>query len=141
MLNIARKVIGSRFFVPGLILLLTALAIGGMKLAFDQRDAARALAESRQQTIAQLEERVRSDARLIAQRDELIAKQNAGIDALAAAAQQNREVYIRQYAAADQRAQRHDDRAAQLMALPDEHLDELAQCRASRILLEEELTQ
>lgn len=102
-------------------------------------NTAEALAESRLETINGLNDRVRSDAALIDARDGLIKEQNAGIAALSAQRQETREVYIRQFAAADERASANDRRAEQIMALPADHLDELASCRASRILLEGEL--
>lgn len=135
------KVVGWRWLPHVLVVLLAVVALGGVRIALSQRDDARRLAEARQQAIEVLQQRVRSYAQLIAQRDALIDKQNAGIDALAKAARQNREIYARLYAAADQRAQRHDDRAAQILQLPDVYVDELAQCRAARVLLEQELVE
>lgn len=136
-----QKILGWRWLPH----VLTGLAVVALvvlaKVALHQRDEARKLAESRQQTITQLEGRIRSDADLIKQRDTLIAAQNAGIEAISKQRQEDRVVYLRQYAAADERARDHDDRAAQIMALPNDQIDELAQCRASRILLEQELTQ
>lgn len=73
--------------------------------------------------------------------DLLIARQNDGIRALAAQRGEDREVYIRNYAAADERARNRDARAASILALPNEQIDELAQCRASRLLLEQELVE
>lgn len=99
-----------------------------------QRDAARALADSRAETAAHLTSQLKG-------RDALIAQQNAAVERIAKVRQEDRVIYLQNYAQADERASRHDDRAAQIMALPNEQLDELAQCRASRLLLEEELTE
>lgn len=101
---------------------------------------AQELAASRAETIDTLEDRVRSDAGLIQQRDLLIQQQNASIAAISAQRQEDRTVYLQGYARADERARDNDERAQQIMALPNEQLDELASCRASRILLEDELT-
>jgi len=136
-----QKILGWRWLPH----VLTGLAVVALvvlaKVALHQRDEARKLAESRQQTITQLEGRIRSDADLIKQRDTLIAAQNAGIEAISKQRAEDRVIYLKQYAAADERARDHDDRAAQIMALPNDQIDELAQCRASRTLLEQELTQ
>jgi uncharacterized protein HemX len=137
------RLLASRFAGP-LMLLLAALSAAGGVFGYIQTqrlETARTLAESRQQTINGLQDRVRSDAQLIAQRDALIDRQNAGIQAIQSQRQEDRVVYLQGYARADERAARHDDRAEQIMALPNEQLDELASCRASKILLEQELTQ
>lgn len=77
----------------------------------------------------------------LAQRDALIAKQNAAVDALVAEATKNREAYLKQFAAADQRAKSNDARARQLLNLTTTATDELARCQAAARLLAEELTQ
>jgi len=98
------------------------------------------LSEARGKAVETLEARVRMDASLMAQRDALIEAQNDGILAISAQRQEDRVVYLQGYARADERARDHDTRAQQIMALPSAQLDELASCRASKILLEEELT-
>jgi len=123
-----------RWLGPVALALLLLAGIVTLKLAGNKIDDLKA-------TVAAQETTIGSQRTLLADRDALIASQNAGIEALAQAASADREVYIRQYEAASTHATRHDDRAAQIMALPNDQLDELAQCRASRILLEEELTQ
>jgi hypothetical protein len=137
------RLLASRFAGP-LMIALAVAAIASSLFSWIQTsrlDAAVELAESRQREIVGLAQRIASDQMLIAQRDSLIDKQNAGVRAIQAQRAEDRTVYIRQYAAADERARDNDQRAAQIMALPNEQLDELAQCRASKILLEQELTQ
>lgn len=129
--------LGSWAFLGLLALAIGATVYGGIQSS--RADTAETLAASRQQTITGLEQRVTADAGLIKQRDELIAQQNAGIAAISAQRQQTREIYIRQFAAADQAATSQDQRAREIMSLPNQQLDELASCRASRILLQDEL--
>jgi hypothetical protein len=77
----------------------------------------------------------------LAQRDTLIAKQNAAVDAISKVRAEDRTIYVKQYAAADERAKGDDDRGDQLLSLQSEFTDELAQCRASKLLLEQEVGQ
>ena len=128
--------------LPLTILVLALVATLGLsRIVVAQRDSARALAETRQKAIDGLNLRVRNDRILINQRDALIGAQNAGIEAISKQRAEDRVIYLRNFAAADERAKDNDNRAAQIMDLPTAAVDELAQCRASRILLEEELTQ
>lgn len=74
----------------------------------------------------------------VTQRDVLISRQNASIQALADAAQADRSAYLDGIAAAKQVSADHLKASSELLALkaPD---GELAQCRAARDLLEQEL--
>lgn len=137
------KFLASRFAGPVIVALLAIAAAGAIYgyIQGGRADRATKLADTRQTTIETLQARVISDRGLIAQRDSLIATQNAGIAALAAQRGEDRIVYLQNYAKADERAKDNDARSAQLLADQRTFTDELAQCRASRLLLEEDLTQ
>lgn len=75
----------------------------------------------------------------IASRDGLIQQQNTSIQNLAASRQEGRVIYLQDYARADTKAQSHNDRAAELLGLQAEFTDELAECRAAKVLLQKEL--
>lgn len=100
----------------------------------DKASDAEALADSRQETIAGL----RSDIKGFVGSIEL---QNAAIASLSERREEGRVIYLQDYARADTRAQSHDQRAAQLMALQSEFTDELAECRAAKTLLQQELVE
>jgi uncharacterized protein HemX len=130
------KLLASRF-AGTIIYALMALAVAGGLYGFFQgrrANTAETLASSRQQTINGLNG-------LLQQRDTLIAAQNKGIEAISKVRAEDRVVYIKQYAAADQRAKGNDARADQLVSMQSNFTDELAQCRAARTLLEGELAQ
>lgn len=77
-------------------------------------------------------------ATAVSQRDAAIARQNASIEALEAAAAADRTVYLKGLEAARVVSADHQKAAAQLLALTAPE-GELAQCRAARSLLESEL--
>nr|WP_294850056.1 hypothetical protein [uncultured Sphingomonas sp.] len=76
---------------------------------------------------------------MIATRDGLIKSQNEGIEALKKVREEERAAYLKQYAAADERAKSNDARAKQLLGLSASNTDELTQCREARGLLLQEL--
>jgi len=100
----------------------------------DRANDAETLAASRAQTITSQENALQGFG-------EAIASQNQSIEALAERRTKGRTIYLQDYARADQRATAKDDRAAQLLGLQSQFADELAECRAARTLLEQEMSQ
>lgn len=134
------KFLTSRLAGPILLALLGSLAAALGVTAY-RLDQANALATSRGQTIASQELLIASQIGQLAVRENLIASQNAGIEAIRRQRAEDREVYLRQYAQADERAKSNDARAQQLLGLNRTFATEVEQCRAAHSLLIEELTQ
>jgi hypothetical protein len=124
-------------FAPAVLLALAAVALylAGQKI--DSLKAQLAAADARVETLAK--EQV-FFAQAVADRDALISKQNASIDALAAAAAADRTVYLKGLEAARAVSADHLKASSELLALTAPE-GELAQCRAARDLLETELVQ
>lgn len=128
------KIIASRW-TPIVALALACAAFFGLwQNAANNLAVAKVAVKAQTETISQLQSTVQG-------RDALIAQQNAGIIAISGQRAEDRVIYLKNYAAADERAKDDDDRASAILALPNQHIDELAQCRASRALLEQELVQ
>lgn len=116
---------------------LAAALAGLLFFALNQRDRANdaeALAASRAETIAFQTEVITGYALAV-------ADQNAAIQSLADRREEGRVVYLQDYARADQSAKSFDARASELLAKQETFTDELAECRATKTLLEQELTQ
>lgn len=65
-------------------------------------------------------------------------KQSAAVKRLAEIAETNRRRYAAAFAAANERAKDHDQRATALLTLPTPVAGELGQCRAARALILQE---
>lgn len=116
---------------------LAAALAGLLFFALGQRDRAidaEALATSRAETIAFQTEVITGYALAV-------ADQNAAIQSLADRREEGRVVYLQDYARADQSAKSFDTRASELLAKQETFTDELAECHATKTLLEQELTQ
>lgn len=119
----------------------TALTAGLAALALlayamfqkDRADAAEALAASRAETIAFQSATITGYA-------DLADKQSKAIKGLAGRREEGRVIYLQDYARADQSAKAFDLRANQLLAQQETFTDELAECRATKALLEQELS-
>lgn len=98
----------------------------------NRADASQRLSEAQAESISTLKS-------TIASRDGFIQQQNVSIQNLAAARQEGRVIYLQDYARADAQAQSHNDRATELLGLQAEFTDELAECRAAKVLLQKEL--
>lgn len=126
------KIIASRW-TPIVIAIVAFMGLFGLyRITDNQLTAAQATVTAQKGQIGQLQVTLKT-------RDDLIAQQNAGILAISGQRAEDRVIYLKNYAAADERAKDDDARASAILALPNEHIDELAQCRASRALLEQEL--
>lgn len=122
-------------WTPIVALLIGLAAVFGLyRITTNQLTAARA-------NNAAMASALESQRALLDSRDALIARQNAGIKAITEQRAADREAYVRNFAAASERARDHDDRAAQILAMPVEQLDELAQCRAAKALIQQEIVQ
>jgi predicted phage tail protein len=137
------KFLASRFAGPIVIALIAAviasLGFGGIQSR--RLSNCNEVSSARLQTIEALQQTIATQRSQLAQRDGLIAKQNAAVEAIQKARAEDREVYLRQYAAADQRAKSNDARARSLLSLTSTQADEIGQCREARQLLEQELVQ
>lgn len=114
--------------------LVIALLAGFSLWQRDRANDAEALVASQEQTIAFQNSVVTSYAAAV-------SNQNDAIKALAERREAGRTVYLQDYARADERAKRFDLRASELLAQQTEFTDELAECRTTKSLLEQELTQ
>ena len=120
--------------------LLGALMLAALAFQTYRVSSLQATVDAQKTTITTLTQRVAADAAQLADRDRLIATQNAGVDALKEAARVNEAVYRERLRAAESMAGAKESRAVQLMNLQTSAEDELGICRAARALLEEELT-
>jgi hypothetical protein len=135
------KFLASRFAGPVVVSLLLALA-AALGSAFYQSNRVGSLQEriGQQATaITKLESQNFELEGLNMNYRMVIAEQNNAVEALKTAAEKGRTVYLTTYAKADERAKDHDSHAAELLALTNTQTDELAQCRASQLLIEKEL--
>lgn len=87
--------------------------------------------------IVLLEQRVNSDAGLIATRDRLIAAQNQAVLAMQQAADADRKAYEARIAAANKLAQVQEARAKDIMSRHVDTQDELERSRAALALIQE----
>lgn len=101
-------------------------------LSNERANDAEALAASRAETIAFQNATITGYA-------DLADKQNKAIKGLAERREEGRVIYLQDYARADQSAKAFDLRAEQLLAQQETFTDELAECRATKTLLEQEL--
>lgn len=99
------------------------------------------LSDAHAATIKSQEEQLNTDAALMLNYKMVIDQQNAAVDAITKQSEADRETYVRQFAAADQRAKATDAHVQQLLQLQPANTDELSQCREARALLEQELVQ
>lgn len=113
---------------------LSALALlGYAAYQRDRANDAEALASSRAETI-QFQTGVITDYAAS------IEAQNEAIKGLADRREEGRVIYLQDYARADERAKSFDLRASELLSQQTEFTDELAECRATKTLLEQEMT-
>jgi hypothetical protein len=129
----AWKYIGGSLLVT--LLLVSAFA-GLQTKRLGNRDATIA---ANSLTIQLQDIRIRTDSDTLKDRDRVIGIQNKGIAALSAERVAEREGYLKVIAAADERAKDDDKRAAEILTITLDDPSELAQCRAARSLLIEEL--
>lgn len=114
---------------------LSALALlGYAAYQKDRADDAEALAASRQETIG-------FQSSIITSYATAVENQNTAIRNLAARREEGRVIYLQDYARADERAKSFDLRASELLAQQTTFTDELAECRATKALLEQEMAQ
>lgn len=125
--------------MPYLKLGVAALALAGGTYSYIRIDTLKSAVHSRDIKIEGLEERNELYVDALDDREKRIADQNQSIIKLAQAGQAGRTIYLQDYARADQQAQSHDDHAAELLAIQGQFTDELAECRAAKTLLQEEL--
>jgi hypothetical protein len=111
---------------------LLVLVLGYALFQKDRADDAEALAGSRAETI-QFQTSVITDYAAS------IEAQNEAIKGLSARREEGRVIYLQDYARADERAKSFDIRASELLAKQETFTDELAECRATKALLEQEL--
>lgn len=112
--------------------LVIALLAGLGYWQFNRANDAEALAASRQETIG-------FQSSIITSYATAIENQNTAIRDLAERREEGRVIYLQDYARADQSAKAFDLRANQLLAQKETFTDELAECRATKALLEQEL--
>lgn len=114
-----------------------ALAVSCV-LLWSSNGALKTKLEAAQSELANFVSLARVQETALRQKDAAIQQQSASIDALQAAARINRQAYDELQKTAKVSAEKHQIAAAQLMALKGPE-GELAQCRAARDLLEQEL--
>lgn len=114
------------------------IAAGLLFLSHGKVNSLKATVEARNTQVSALIESRQFFKTAVDQRDALINKQSASIDALADAAKVNRDVYVAGINAARVVSADHLKASSELLSLkaPD---GELEQCRAARTLLESEL--
>lgn len=101
--------------------------------------AARETISARDETIGTLKVRIANDQVLIAQRDELIDKQNQAVLAISHAQSEQREAYEARLTAANRTAQGYRARATAILAQKTDAVDELERSRAALKLIEDTL--
>lgn len=117
-----------------LALIIAVFAIGYVRIGVLKEKV-----QNRDILIAGLTERNELYSEALQDREDRIKQQNDSITLLAARSEQGRTVYLQGYAKAEKSAQSHYDNAAEILALQSEFTDELAECRASKLLLQKEL--
>jgi ABC-type hemin transport system substrate-binding protein len=137
------NVLTSRFAGPILLVLAALTLVGGGAFGVQtyRLHNSQNLVASQKQTIGSLNSRILEKDALAESYKLTIAQQNASIDAISKVRSEDRVIYLKQYGAADQAAKGDDARADQLLGLQNTFTDELAQCRASKLLLEQEVGQ
>lgn len=137
------KFLASRLAGPAIVALIVAVLVGFGSSFINARESGRweALAKAHAQTIKSQETQLFENEALMVNYRLVIAEQSNAVDALKTAAEKGRTVYLTTYAKADERAKDADVRAAELLALTTTQTDELAQCRAARILMEQEIAE
>lgn len=117
--------------------LLASLSFGWMQT--QRLESANASITSMASATTTLRERIDSDREIIESRDALIAKQNAGIQALVDAAATNRSIYLTGIAQADKVAKVHQSNAQAILARETAATDELGRAKAALQLITDTL--